>query len=85
MTPKPSRRHTERVLCALYRLTGETTHAHYPLEAIMRKLPPAMRGTVKRALKQLEAEGLIYRKGGTKSYGLTREGLERAREACLEE
>ncbi len=85
MTLKASRRHMKRVLCALYRLTGETTHAHYPLEAIMRKLPPAMRDTVKRALKQLEAEGLVYRKGGTKSYGLTQEGLEKVREICIEE
>ncbi len=75
----------DQILCALYKLTGESTHAHYPLEAVLRKIPPAIRGDVRQGIKQLERQGLVYRKGGTKSYGLTREGLERAREACLEE
>ena len=85
MTPKASRRHMKRVLCALYRLTGESIHAHYPLEAVLRKVNPAIRGDVKRGIRQLERQGLVYRKGGTKSYGLTQEGLEKAREECMEE
>ena len=73
------------VLCALYRLTGGSLHAHYPREAIMRKLHPAYRGMVRKALRRLEAQGLVARKGGTDSYMLTREGLERAREWCRED
>ncbi len=76
----------ERVLCALYFLTGDTTHARYPIEAIMRSTPPEYRGLVKKALEELRRRGLVYKAGGKgKTYGLTREGLERAREACLEE
>ncbi|MEB3779429.1 MAG: hypothetical protein GSR85_04275 [Desulfurococcales archaeon] len=85
MAPKISQRQLDRTLCALYKLTGESLHAHYPLEAVMRKLPPHLRGAVKRAIKQLEKMGLVYRKGGTRSYGITREGLERAREVCMGE
>lgn len=71
-----------RILCGLYRLCGDTTHCHIPGEAIARKLPRHDRGKAWKALRQLERQGLVYRKGGTDSYGLTREGLERAREAC---
>ena len=77
-----SREQLNRVLCALYKLTGSSPNAHYPLEAIMRKLHPRLRGTTRRAIRELEKQGLVYRKGGTDSYGLTREGIEKARELC---
>jgi len=80
-----SERHLKNVLCALYRLTGDSPHAHYPREAIMRKLPPIYRGVVRKALRRLEAQGLIERKGGTDSYHLTPEGLQKAREWCRQD
>ncbi len=75
-----------RVLCILYLLAGESTHSRYPLEAIASKFRRDTRGLVKEALEELRRKGLVYRAGGKgKTYGLTREGLERAREACIEE
>ncbi len=85
MTPRVEPEHLQAVLCSLYRLCGESTRCHVPGEAITRTLPKHQRGAAWKALKQLVRQGLVYRKGGTDSYGLTREGLERAREACLEE
>ena len=77
---------TGTLLCVLYFLTGDTTHARYPIEAIMRSTPPEYRGLVKKTLEELRRQGLVYKaRGKGKTYGLTREGLERAREACLEE
>ena len=76
----------ERVLCTLYLLTGDTTHARYPLEAIASKFRRDIRGLVREALEELRRRGLIYRAGGKgKTYGLTRRGLEKAREACIGE
>ncbi len=79
-----SREHLSMVLCALYRFC-RSPHCHVPPEAVARVLPKHMRGVVARALRELERRGLVYRKGGTKSYGLTREGLEKAREWCTED
>ena len=74
------------VLCTLYFLTGESIHARYPIEAIMRRTPPEYRGLVKKALEELRRRGLVYMAGGKgKTYGLTRDGLERVREKCMEE
>ncbi|MEB3860635.1 MAG: hypothetical protein GSR84_00260 [Desulfurococcales archaeon] len=73
-----------RTLCSLYQICGDSTHCHVPGEAIAGKAPKHERGQIWRALKKLVRQGLVYRKGGTDSYGLTREGLERAREECME-
>ena len=74
-----------RILCTLYRIC-RPPHCRIHQEAIARRLPSYLRGLVKEALEELRRQGLVYRAGGKrKTYGLTREGLERAREICLEE
>ena len=83
MTPKPKEYELEAVLCALYAKCNGSIHCHVPLEAIKTKLRRELWPTLRRTLRELEKRGLIYRKGGTKSYGLTREGVQRAHEICL--
>ncbi len=53
-------------------------------EAITSKFRSDLRGYVKKALRRAVALGLLYRKGGTKSYGLTKEGLRIVKEFCIE-
>lgn len=72
------------ILCALYRLCVASTRCHVPREAILSKVPPWLRGYYKRFIREAERLGLIYRKGGTKSYGLTKAGVAVARRECVE-
>jgi len=82
---KISKRDLDRTLCIIYLLCGETKWRHIPLEAIESKVPRHERGKIKKAVKELLAEGLIYEKRhgkGRKSYGLTEKGLREARKIC---
>ncbi len=72
-------------LCAIYSYCGLSTGCHIPVEAIKKQLLQEAWGFLKRILRKAESEGLIYRKGGTKSYGLTKSGLDLVREACVGE
>lgn len=83
MAPKLKEYELEAVLCALYAKCGDSIYCHVPLEAIKAKLRRDLWPILRRALRELEKKGLIYRKGGTKSYGLTREGVRKAREVCF--
>jgi len=86
MTPKPTLETIHATLCALYRLCGASTRCHMPQEAVTRKLPLELRGLAAKALKRLVAMGLVWEKThgpGRRSYGLTREGVELARQICL--
>jgi len=77
-------RWVKAVLCAIYFKCGFSTKCHIPIEAIERRFQPAVRDKIKDAIKEAERRGLIYRKGGTKSYGLTKLGLSKiSREECL--
>ncbi len=74
-----------RILCTLYRIC-RSPHCRVSQEAVARRLPSYLRGLAKEALEELRRRGLVYRAGGKgKTYGLTREGLEKAREACMGE
>ena len=83
MTSKPKDCELEAVLCALYIKCYNSIHCHVPLEAVKAKLRRELWPILRRTLRELERKGLVYRKGGTKSYGLTREGTRRAREICF--
>ena len=76
----------EKVLCVIFNYTrgreGIRTRMHIQGELIARKFPKHQRGDVWRALRRLEAEGLIEKKGGTESYWLTDRGWRRALEVC---
>ena len=72
-------------LCAIYSYCGLSTSCHIPAEAIRKQLPQEAWDFLKKILRKAEALGLIYRKGGTKSYGLTKNGLSLVKEACLSE
>lgn len=71
------------VLCVLY-LLCPSPNCRVPREAVMRKLRPQVRGLAGRALEELRRRGLAYKAGGKDAYGLTREGLRRASDACRE-
>ncbi len=64
MTPKTKETVLMLILCALYRLAGASIHARFPLEAIMRKLPPHHKGLVRKALEELRRRGFVYIAGG---------------------
>jgi len=72
------------VVCAVYDKCGYSTHCHIPPEAITSKFRSDPRGYVKKALRRAVTLGLLYRKGGTKSYGLTVQGLRLVKEFCIE-
>ena len=78
-------REERAVLCSLYNKCSPTTHCHLPGEYIVKALPRHARGHGWKALEKLRRRGLIYQKGGTDSYGLTREGINMAREICRED
>lgn len=85
---KPKEYELEAVLCALYAKCGNSVHCHVPSEAIKAKLRKELWTILKRMLKELIVEGLIYEKRhgkGRRSYGLTKEGVRRAREICFKE
>ncbi len=73
------------VLCAIYDKCNFSTNCHIPPEAILKSFPSEIRGIIKKAIRLAQRKGLIYRKGGTKSYGLTKEALLIVREKCVEE
>jgi len=82
---KVSRKDLHRVLCIIYLLCGDSKWCHIPLEAIESKVPRHERGKVKKVVKELLANGLIYEKRhgkGRKSYGLTEKGLREAWKIC---
>ena len=84
---KISERDLVRTLCIIYLLCGGSTHCHVPLEAVESKVPGHERGRIKKALRELIAEGLVYEKRhgkGRRSYGLTGEGIRRAHIHCRE-
>ena len=86
MVPKPKEYELEAVLCALYAKCNGSTHCHVPLEAIKVKLRKELWPILRRALRELVVEGLVYEKRhgkGRGSYGLTKEGVRRAREICF--
>ena len=86
MTPKPTPRQLTRILCILYAFCEASTKCHVPPEAVAHKLPREARGITHKALKRLVAMGLVWEKThgpGRRSYGLTREGVELARQICL--
>ena len=72
------------ILCILYILCP-SPHCRVPPEAVMRRLRPQIRGMARRALEELRRRGLAYKAGGKEAYGLTREGLKLAQDACREE
>ena len=72
------------VVCVIYSFCDFSTGCHIPIEAIRKQIKdPEI--PFKKVLRKAEARGLIYRKGGTKSYGLTKSGLDLVREACVSE
>ena len=85
MVPKPTSAQLARVLCGLYAVCGASTKCHAPPEAVAATLPRHERGTVAKTLRRLVVMGLAWEKThgpGRKSYGLTREGVQLAREIC---
>jgi len=72
------------VICAVYDKCDYSMHRHIPPEAITSKFRSDLRGYVKKALRRAVALGLLYRKGGTKSYGLTKQELRIVKEFCIE-
>ncbi len=72
------------VVCAVYDKCNYSIHCHIPLEAIASRFRTDLRGFVKKAVKRAVTLGLLYRKGGTKSYGLTKEGFQVVKEFCIE-
>lgn len=73
-----------RTLCIVYLLCGGSIHCHVPLEAVENKVPGHERGKIKKALRELVKKGLVYEKthGKRRSYGLTREGVQKAYIYC---
>jgi hypothetical protein len=72
------------VLCAIYDTCGFSTSCHIPPEAITSKFSKDLRGFAKKAIKSACRKGLIYRKGGGKSYGLNKIAFELIRKHCKE-
>ncbi|BES81920.1 hypothetical protein [Pyrodictium abyssi] len=86
LVARPRREQLRIALCALYRICGLSTRCHVPPEAVAR-LPREARGIAAKALKRLVALGLAWEKThgpGRRSYGLTKKGVELARELCGE-
>jgi len=78
-------RQLTRILCILYALCGASTKCHVPPEAVAHRLPREARGMVPKALRRLAAMGLAWEKThgqGRRSYGLTKEGVELAKQLC---
>ena len=72
------------VVCVIYSYCDFSKGCHIPIEAIQRQIKDPQI-PFRKVLRKAEARGLIYRKGGTKSYGLTKNGLSLVKEACLSE
>ena len=72
------------VLLAVYDKCNFSPRCHIPIEAITRQFRKDLRGFVKNAVKEAVRKGYLYRRGGTKSYGLTKEGIQLVKEKCLE-
>ena len=72
------------VVCAIYDYCNYSTSCHIPPEAIASQFPTDLRGIVKKAIKLAWKKGLIYRKGGGKSYGLNKTAYEIIKEYCIE-
>ncbi|GEM_PF-4797834 len=91
MVKKPTKEHKKAILCGLYIKTRGSTHTHFPLEYILKNLihkwiVESDQRVLRKALKELVNEGLLWEKshGKTRSYGLTKLGVRRAKEICFE-
>ena len=76
------------VICRIYYLCGESTKCHMPREAVTRRLLPYNGKEARKYLGKAVNQGYIYEERhekGRRSYGLTKKGLRKAREACREE
>lgn len=85
MAPKPTREQLRITLCILYRLCRGSAKCHVPPEAVAAKLPRDRRDAAHRALRRLVAMGLAWEKThgpGRRSYGLTKQGVELAKQLC---
>ena len=88
MTPRPTLEELRLALCALYALCGASTRCHAPPEAVAKKIARHLRGAAPRALRRLAAMGLAWEKThapGRRSYGLTKKGVELAKQLCGED
>ena len=86
MTPKPTVEELRLALCALYTICGPSTRCHAPPEAVASKARRDLRGAIPRALRRLAAMGLAWEKShgpGRRSYGLTKQGVELAKQLCM--
>ncbi len=73
------------IICALFSACHGSPKRHVPPEAIKAKMSKEARPYFKSALKWALRVGIAYRKGGTKSYGITKYGIRLAIKECFEE